>query len=53
MIPPARCPALAPPDPRPAAPAEYDERFACFGSADFRIGYRSFLAQSKPDFRRK
>ncbi len=40
-------------DPRPLTPEEYDESFACFGTEDFRIGYRAFLAKSKPDFRGK
>jgi enoyl-CoA hydratase/carnithine racemase len=40
-------------DPRPLTPAEYDESFACFGTEDYRIGYRAFLAKSKPDFRGK
>jgi enoyl-CoA hydratase/carnithine racemase len=40
-------------DPRPLTPEEYDESFACFGTEDYRIGYRAFLAKSKPDFRGK
>ena len=40
-------------DPRPLTPAEYDESFACFGTEDYRIGYRAFLAKGKPDFRGK
>ncbi len=40
-------------DPRPLTPAEYDESFACFGTEDFRTGYRAFLAKGKPDFRGK
>ena len=35
-------------DPRPLSEAEIDEGFACFGTEDFRIGYRAFLAKSKP-----
>jgi enoyl-CoA hydratase/carnithine racemase len=35
---------------RPLTPAEYDEGFACFGTEDFRIGYRAFLAKAKPEF---
>ena len=38
-------------DPRPLTEAEIDEGFACFGTQDFRIGYRAFLAKSKPEFR--
>ena len=38
-------------DPRPLTPEEYDESFACFGTEDFRIGYRAFLAKRKPEFR--
>jgi enoyl-CoA hydratase len=37
-------------DPRPLTEAEIDEGFACFGTEDFRIGYRAFLAKSKPQF---
>jgi enoyl-CoA hydratase/carnithine racemase len=40
-------------DPTPLTPAEYDESFACFGTEDYRIGYRSFLAKRKPEFRGK
>jgi enoyl-CoA hydratase/carnithine racemase len=40
-------------DPRPLAPEEYDESFACFGTEDYRIGYRAFLAKRKPEFRGK
>lgn len=38
-------------DPRPLAPEEYDEGFACFGTEDFRIGYQAFLAKKKPEFK--
>lgn len=38
-------------DPRPLSDAEYDEGFACFGTEDFAIGYRAFLAKTKPDFK--
>jgi enoyl-CoA hydratase/carnithine racemase len=31
--------------------AEIDEGYACFGTEDFRIGYRAFLAKSKPEFK--
>ena len=37
-------------DPRPLSESEYDEGFACFGTEDFRIGYRAFLAKTKPEF---
>ena len=37
-------------DPRPLDPAEYDEGFACFGTEDFRTGYRAFLARQRPEF---
>jgi enoyl-CoA hydratase/carnithine racemase len=40
-------------DPKPLSPAEYDEGFACFGTEDFQIGYKAFLAKQKPDFRGK
>jgi enoyl-CoA hydratase len=38
-------------DQRPLSEEEYDEGFACFGTEDFRIGYRAFLAKQKPDFK--
>jgi enoyl-CoA hydratase/carnithine racemase len=38
---------------RPLTAAEYDEGFACFGTEDFRIGYKAFLAKEKPDFKGK
>ena len=31
--------------------AELDESFVCFGTEDFRIGYRSFLDKTKPAFK--
>jgi enoyl-CoA hydratase/carnithine racemase len=37
-------------DPRPLTDAERDEGYACFGTEDFRIGYRAFLAKTKPEF---
>ncbi|MEI6722110.1 MAG: enoyl-CoA hydratase-related protein [Betaproteobacteria bacterium] len=37
-------------DPTPLTDAEYDEGFACFGTEDFRIGYKAFLAKKTPDF---
>jgi enoyl-CoA hydratase/carnithine racemase len=38
-------------DPKPLSPSEYDEGFACFGTEDFQIGYKAFLAKQKPDFK--
>jgi enoyl-CoA hydratase/carnithine racemase len=38
-------------DPRPLTAEEYDESFACFGTEDFRIGYRAFLDKKKPEFK--
>jgi enoyl-CoA hydratase/carnithine racemase len=40
-------------DPRPLTEAELDEGYACFATEDFRIGYRAFLAKTKPDFKGK
>jgi enoyl-CoA hydratase/carnithine racemase len=40
-------------DPKPLAPDEYDEGFACFGTEDFQIGYKAFLAKAKPEFKGK
>ncbi len=40
-------------DPKPLTADEYDEGFACFGTEDFRIGYRAFLAKTKPEFKGK
>jgi enoyl-CoA hydratase/carnithine racemase len=37
-------------DPRPLTDAEIDEGYACFGTEDFRIGYRAFLDKRKPEF---
>jgi enoyl-CoA hydratase len=37
-------------EPRPLTAAEYDEGFACFGTEDFQIGYRAFLAKQRPEF---
>jgi hypothetical protein len=40
-------------DPRGLSHAELDEAYACFGTEDFRIGYRAFLAKQKPEFKGK
>jgi enoyl-CoA hydratase len=40
-------------DPKPLTAQEYDEGFACFGTEDFQIGYRAFLAKEKPQFKGK
>ena len=40
-------------DAKPLTPEEYDEGFACFGTADFQIGYKAFLAKEKPAFEGK
>ena len=37
-------------DPRALTEAEIDEGYACFGTQDFRTGYRAFLDKSKPQF---
>jgi enoyl-CoA hydratase/carnithine racemase len=38
-------------DPKPLSEAEFDEGYACYDTEDFQIGYRSFLAKTKPDFK--
>jgi enoyl-CoA hydratase/carnithine racemase len=38
-------------DPAPLTAAEYDQSFACFGTEDFRIGYRAFLDKQRPEFK--
>lgn len=38
-------------EPTPLSEAEWDEGYACYGTEDFRIGYRAFLAKEKPQFR--
>jgi enoyl-CoA hydratase len=38
-------------DGRPLTAEEYDEGFACFGTEDFQIGYKAFLAKVKPEFK--
>jgi enoyl-CoA hydratase/carnithine racemase len=40
-------------DAKPLSASEYDEGFACFGTEDFQIGYKAFLAKQKPDFKGK
>jgi enoyl-CoA hydratase len=37
--------------PEPLTDEEMDESFHCFGTEDFRTGYRAFLAKSEPEFR--
>lgn len=37
-------------DPAPLSEAEFNEGFACYGTKDFEIGYRAFLAKTEPDF---
>lgn len=36
--------------PEPLTPAEIDEGYLCFGTHDFQVGYRSFLAKRRPKF---
>lgn len=38
-------------DPTPLSGSEIDEGYACFGTEDFQIGYRSFLNKNKPAFK--
>ena len=40
-------------DAKPLTAEEYDEGFARFGTEDFRVGYRAFLAKQKPEFKGK
>ncbi len=37
-------------DPRPLSEAERDEGYACFDTADYRTGFKAFLAKKKPEF---
>jgi enoyl-CoA hydratase len=37
-------------DPRPLGEEENDESYHCFGTEDFRTGYKAFLAKTKPVF---
>jgi len=37
-------------DPSPISPAEHDEIFACYGTADFAQGRQAFVAKTKPVF---
>jgi len=37
----------------PLTEAEYLEGFDCFGTEDFQIGYKAFLAKQKPEFKGK
>ncbi len=38
-------------DSKPLTEAEYLEGFDCFGTEDFQIGYKAFLAKQKPEFK--
>jgi enoyl-CoA hydratase len=38
-------------DPKPLSAAELEDNFACFGTEDFQIGYKAFLAKTKPVFK--
>ncbi len=37
-------------DPKPLSAEELNQGFACYGTEDFQIGYRAFLAKAKPRF---
>ncbi|MBY0530986.1 MAG: enoyl-CoA hydratase/isomerase family protein [Xanthobacteraceae bacterium] len=38
-------------EPKPLREDELDESFDCFGTEDFKIGYRAFLEKKKPQFK--
>jgi len=38
-------------DPAPLSATELDEGYACYDTEDFTIGYRSFLAKTRPGFK--
>ena len=38
-------------DPTPVSHAELDEAYASYGTEDFQIGYKSFLAKTQPKFK--
>jgi len=38
-------------DPTPLSEAELDEGYDCYGTEDFRIGYRAFLDKTTPEFK--
>ncbi len=38
-------------DPAPPTQAELEEGYACYGTEDFQIGYKSFLAKTQPKFK--
>jgi len=38
-------------DPAPLSDEEIDEGYACFGTEDFQIGYKAFLAKQSPKFK--
>ena len=40
-------------DASPLSTAEIEEGYACYGTEDFRIGYRAFLDKAKPAFKGK
>jgi enoyl-CoA hydratase/carnithine racemase len=38
-------------DPTPFTEEEIEEGYACFGTEDFKIGYRAFLDKTEPKFK--
>ena len=38
-------------DPGPLAPEDIEEGYACYGTEDFAIGRKAFLAKAKPEFK--